>query len=197
MSYRITRRFEPLWSDPDHEIVKCLKRAPFSQFDLGILEGPVDQTGAGIQRLEFECSCVLSEHHPLASHEILTPEHLDGVPFASLYQGHMTYGQIASAFKDAGAHWNVIAEAQYFASCCSFASLGECVSIVHPVTAYFYRDRGLVERRFQPPIVYELYLVLPPQRPRSVVVLEFVDLLKRRIGPYLRRNAGARAGAGC
>lgn len=27
VSYRITRRFEPLWSDPDHEIVKCLKRA--------------------------------------------------------------------------------------------------------------------------------------------------------------------------
>lgn len=154
---------------------------PFSQFDLGILEGPLDQTAAGSQRLRFECNCVLSESHPLAKHKTLTPKHLDGVPFATLYQEHMTYGQVVAAFADAGANLNIVAETQYFASCCALALLGECVSIVHPVTSHFYRDRGLVERRFSPPIAYELFLVFPPERPRSVVVVEFAELLRRRL----------------
>ena len=154
---------------------------PFSQFDLGILEGPLDRVAAGSQRLRFECHCVLSESHPLAKHKTLTPKHLDGVPFATLYQEHMTYGQVAAAFAEAGANLNIVAETQYFASCCALALLGDCVSIVHPVTSHFYRDRGLVERRFSPPIAYELFLVFPPERPRSVVVVEFAELLKRRL----------------
>lgn len=157
---------------------------PFSQFDLGILEGPLDQTAAGSQRLRFECNCVLSESHPLAKHKTLTPKHLDGVPFATLYQEHMTYGQVVAAFADAGANLNIVAETQYFASCCALALLGECVSIVHPVTSHFYRDRGLVERRFSPPIAYELFLVFPPERPRSVVVVEFAELLRRRLEAF-------------
>lgn len=154
---------------------------PFSQFDLGILEGPLDQASTGCQRLRFECFCVLSERHPLAKHKTLTPKHLDGVPFATLYQEHMTYGQIASAFADVGADLNVVAETQYFASCCALVLQGECVSIVHPVTSYFYRGKGLVERRFSPPIIYELYLVFPPERPHSTVVVEFADLVRRRL----------------
>jgi DNA-binding transcriptional LysR family regulator len=129
---------------------------PFSQFDIGVLEGPLDQQRAGSERLEFECCCVLSERHPLACHDVLTPQLLDGVPFVSLYREHMTYGQIASSFKAAGSHWNVVAETQYFATCCAFAAHGPCVSIAHPVTAHFYRNRGVAIRKFRPAIVYEL-----------------------------------------
>lgn len=85
---------------------------------------------------------MLPEALPLACPEVLTPRQLEGVPFVSLYREHMTHAQLAEALRAAGCHWNVVAEAQYFAICCAFAATGEVVSISHPVTAHFYRGRG-------------------------------------------------------
>ena len=157
---------------------------PLSQFDIGVLEGPIDLRAAQAERFVFRCCCVLSDRHPLAAHAVLTPQLLSGDPFVSLYREHMTYGQIAHSFKAAGSHWNVVAETQYFASCCAFAALGDHVSIVHPITAQYHRDRGLAVREFTPAITYELTLVFPPRRPRALVVVEFAELLRHRIAAF-------------
>jgi hypothetical protein len=64
-------------------------------------------------------------------------------------------------------------------------SYGAAVSIVDPITAADYEARGVVTRRFEPRIAYELGLLLPTERVRPVLVDDFVALLKRHLAPFL------------
>lgn len=160
---------------------------PAQQFDIGIAELPIDHPGVTTEPFTFECLCALPSGHALTARDVITPEDLDGVPFAALFREHMTYFQLARLFAEHKARWNVVAETQFFASCCAFAAFGACAAIVDPYTADFYASaRGVALRRFDPPVIYEIGLLTPVGRVRSRLADAFIDVLKEKIGPYLR-----------
>lgn len=158
---------------------------PAQQFDVGIVELPVDHPGVEIEPMIFECRGVLPSGHPLTEKEVITAADLDGAPFVSLFRGHMTHYRLERAFADAGSRWNVVAETQYFATCCSFVINGVGASVVDPFTAAHYEGRGLVVRQFEPVIPYDLAIVYPTDRVRSRLTEAFVSKLKERLTPFL------------
>lgn len=158
---------------------------PTQVFDLGIAELPVDHPAVETEALVFECRLAVPTGHPLARKPVITPKDLDGVPFIALFREHMTYYRLARAFAEVDAHWNVVAETQFFPTCCAFVSYGAGVALVDPFTASVYEDRGLVTRPFRPRIPYELGVLYPLDRVRSRLLEAFVDAFKARIGPFL------------
>lgn len=158
---------------------------PTQKFDVGIVELPVDHPGVKTEPLIFQCRCVLPSGHPLAERDVVTPRDLDGVPFISLYPEHMTYYRLARLFADADADWNVVAETQFFATCCGFVANGAGVALVDPFTAAHYAGKGLVTRRFAPVVPYELGLIFPIDRVQSRLAEAFVATFKESIVPFL------------
>lgn len=154
-------------------------------FDLGIAELPADNPGITVEPLEMQCVCVVPHGHPLARKEVIIPKDLHGVPFISLNRDHMTYFRIADAFDEAGAKLNVRAEVHLFGPACAMVSTGAGVAIVDPVSAKVYGSRGVVARPFQPTIRFDIGLLLPAYRPRSLLVQNFIASLKHELAEYL------------
>jgi len=168
-----------------HELI------PAQRFDIGVADLPVNQRGIQTEPLTFDCVCVLPATHPLARERVITPRHLDGEPFIALFNEHITHFRIANAFAAANAHWKVIAETRFFASCCAFVAYGAGVTIVDPITAAEFAPRGLVARRFAPAIPYEIGLLYPTERLRSGLVDDLAAMLKARIAPFAAKRSSA------
>lgn len=153
------------------------------QFDIGIAE-PTDHPAIDIELLEFRCVCVLPKGHYLANKDVITPKDLDGLPFISLNSDHMTTHQMANAFRAAGAKRNISVETRLFAPACAFVAEGRGVAIADPITAAECKCWGIVARRFEPAITFEFGILYPAHRPHSLLIDEFVSVLKERIKPY-------------
>ena len=165
------------------EVVRTM--FPAQQFDVAVVEHPINNPAVSYESLRFECVCVLPSDHALAKHAVLTPKELDGEPFIALFREHGTTHQLARAFAAEGAKWNVFAETQFFATNCEFVGYGAGVSVVDPITARHYETEALVIRPFEPKIYHEVALVFPLDRPRSRLVDEFVRIFRETIDPYL------------
>lgn len=155
-------------------------------FDLGIAELPVDNPAVTVEPLAMRCVCAIPDGHSLTQKKIITPNDLHEVPLISLNRDHMTYFRIAKAFEDAGARMNVRAEVQLFAPACAMVASGAGVSIVDPISAKVYEGRGVIARPFQPAIRFDIGLLFPAHRPRSLLMQNFVAALKQALAEYLK-----------
>lgn len=155
------------------------------QFDVGIAELPADDAAIDVDPFSMRCVCVIPKGHPLTAKQRITPKDLSGVPFVALNRDHMTYFRVARAFEQARAKLNVCAEVHLFAPACTMVASGIGVSIIEPITASTYANRGLECRPFDPPIPFDLGIIYPANRPRSLLAQAFADVLKRAMSPYV------------
>jgi len=118
----------------------------------------------------------------LAHLEVVSPRELDNVPFVTLFRDHMTYQQLATAFSQYNSHWNVVAEVQYFASVCELVAAGCGVGLVDPVISSPFTG-GVVRRKFEPAISYEIGLLYPEGQSTSLITQDFLALLKDHLAP--------------
>jgi DNA-binding transcriptional LysR family regulator len=160
---------------------------PPEAFDLGLAEPPLDASGLEVQRFRMRCVAVLAKDHPLAARRKLTPRALDGQPFIAMFREHMTFHSVGRAFDEAGARWNVCAEAEFFATACALAANGAGVCVVDPFAAADAARSGTVVRPFEPAIPYELTLFRSAGRPQSRLAAEFAAALEARLTPHLDR----------
>jgi DNA-binding transcriptional LysR family regulator len=147
------------------------------QLDLAIAELPVDHPAVYTESFSYRCQCILPSGHPLAELDVITPADLDGVPFVTLFRDHMTHHQVATAFSQYGARWNVVAETEYFATVCELVAAGCGVGVIDPVVSSPFTT-GIVSRKFEPAITYEIGILYPQDRIESRVTKEFVEMLK-------------------
>ena len=155
------------------------------QFDIGVAETPVDDPAVETEPLSMRCVCVLPQGHPLAAKKRITPKDLKAVPFITLNRDHMTYFRVVNAFENAGVTLNVRAEVRWFAPACAMVSRGIGVSIIDPVTASTYADSGIEIRPFDPPVPFDIGILYPAHRPRSLLAQEFATVLKQALSPYV------------
>lgn len=156
------------------------------QLDVGIAELPANDAAIDVDPFSMRSVCVIPKGHPLTAKQRITPKDLSGVPFVTLNRDHMTYFRVARAFEQAHAKLNFCAEVNLFAPACTMVASGIGVSIIEPITASTYANRGLECRPFDPPIPYDLGIIYPANRPRSLLALAFADVLKRAISPYVQ-----------
>ena len=158
---------------------------PSEQCDVALVETTADTYVGVTEILRFECVAALPADHPLASQDEITPNLLAGEPLATLYQDHPTTQQLQRAFVASQLPWTPGVESRLFATCCELVAHGGSVSLVDPMTAEKYADRGVVTRRFVPRIVFEVALTLPGDGPHSRLAKDFIAAFKDYVAPYL------------
>ena len=173
-----------------HELI------PAQSFDVAIADLPVNRQDVQTRAMSLECVCVLPRRHALAQKRFIEPKDLDGMPFFSLFKEHLIYYRVASAFAAANAHWNVVAECRFFASACSFVAQSWGASIVDPITASDFAQRGLAVRPFYPSIMYDIGILLPVRRPRSRLTRDFVAEVEREIALFTSTSKTVRPRTG-
>jgi DNA-binding transcriptional LysR family regulator len=112
-----------------------------------------------------------------AKRKQITPDDLDGVPFVTLFLGDPVYQQLASAFSEYGARWNVVAETEFFSTACQLVAEARGVGIVDPVVSRPFTE-GLVTRPFKPKIQYQIAILSPTHEALSQVAQDFMELLR-------------------
>ena len=173
-----------------HELI------PAQSFDVAIADLPVNRQDVQTRAMSLECVCVLPRRHALARKRFIEPKDLDGMPFFSLFKEHLIYYRVASAFAAANAHWNVVAECRFFASACSFVAQSWGASIVDPITASDFAQRGIAVRPFYPSIMYDIGILLPVRRPRSRLTKDFVAEVEQEIGVFTSASKAVRPRTG-
>jgi len=152
------------------------------QFDIAVAELPLDYPTAHMEVFAYECLCMLPKGHRLAKLKQVTPADLDGVPFVTLFRGDPIYQQLASAFSEYGARWNVVAETEFFSTACELVAAGRGVGLVDPVISRPF-TANVVLRPFRPAIAYQVALLFPINEELSQVAQEFVAVLRRQLQP--------------
>ncbi|MFA5120967.1 LysR substrate-binding domain-containing protein [Zavarzinia sp.] len=152
------------------------------QFDFAIAELPIDYPTALMDVFSYACQCMLPPDHPLAEKDVITPADLDGVPFVTLFRGDPLYQQVANAFSQYGARWNVVAETEFFSTACELVAAGCGVGIIDPVVSNPFTE-DVVKRPFVPTIKYEIAILHPTHGELSQVARDFVELLKTHLAP--------------
>lgn len=158
------------------------------QLDLGVAELPADHQAIDVEPISLRCVCVMPEGHALVGRDRIRPKDLKGVPLVTLNRDHMTYFRIARAFEQARIKLDVRAEMHLFAPACVMVASGIGVSIIDPVTASTFIGRGLQVRPFDPPIPFDIGILYPANRPRSLLAQAFAKVLHQAIAPYADRH---------
>ena len=154
-------------------------------FDIGIAELPIDHPAIDVEPIILDCVCVLPADHPLTSLEAIAPRDLTHYPVISLNPDHMTHFRLKAAFEAAGVAWRPFVECQLFASACALVAEGVGITLADPFTADDFKTRGVELRPFTPAIPFDIGLLYPSLRPRSMLTVAFEKLLKKRLQPYL------------
>ncbi len=149
------------------------------QFDIGFSETPLPR--ASIQQTDYdlECVCVLPADDPLASAEVITPNHLDGRPMAVLFEEHRTALQTEAAFRAAGFRFNKRLELRTFLPGLQFVAAGVCVMVCDMITAYSHllqapESARLAIRRFRPRISNSVSILTPGYATQSMAGRAFI-----------------------
>lgn len=154
-------------------------------FDVGFAELPIDIHVASLELFEVACMCVMRADHKLAGKRCVGPEQLDALPFVTLFAEHITHIAAAEAFFEAQAHWNVVAEVEFFGTACVLVQQLGAVTLVDPATARFFQAMGLVAIPFRPVVPYRFGMFRPSTRPPSRISVAFMERFRRTVAPDL------------
>lgn len=123
--------------------------------------------------------CVFPKGHRLGKLTSIGPEDLRGEEFISLSQNDGSRARVDRVFASDGEkeHRKLNLETPYAATVCSLVALGLGVSIVSPMVAVEYLHMGVETRPFRPVIRFSTYLLLPEDRPQSLLSQRFGELI--------------------
>ncbi len=156
-----------------------------SQYDIGLAEASSQEPGIDNEIFTMSCVCALPADHPLAVHELITPELLDAEPLITLHPDHMTFHAIQAAFEDAGYRMNVRLQTRFFIPAFRFVERGLGICIMDPLSINSYcsyaRPGKIAFRRFEPDIPLKFGILYPAASPRSRITREFSEQLTERI----------------
>ncbi|MDR6957971.1 DNA-binding transcriptional LysR family regulator [Pseudomonas brassicacearum] len=181
---RVIQRFRQ--ENPDVAISLHTNDSPMvahwaaSQFcDLGLVSYVgEDMPGVTTQAIcDVPGVCVFPKGHRLSALASIGPEDLKGEEFISLSQSDGSRARVDRAFPEDRGHRKLNLETPYAATVCSLVGLGLGVSIVSPIVALEYLHTGIETRPFRPQIRFPTYLLLPADRPQSLLTQRFGQLI--------------------
>jgi len=146
------------------------------RFDLGFTGA--EQTRAGLKLIPHRKAkgvCILPKGHELAEHDVLRPEHFDGVNFIALTRRHTSRMVLEQHFSRAGVSPRIIVEAATSVAACEFVRNGLGITLINPFPLISGSDDGdIVVRPFQPDIAYRTSFAFSAHRPPSVAARDFM-----------------------
>jgi DNA-binding transcriptional LysR family regulator len=151
-----------------------------NQCDVGFAEVPIVHAGLPSARLPaLPRVAIMPDGHRLTSKTALTPQDFEGESFVSLTAGSTGRHMIDQAFHRDDVRRQLRVETSLSEIMCGLVSSGLGVAICDPFTAREFRDRGIVMRRFEPRLDFDVGAVFAPQRSPSAVALDLVETVRQ------------------
>ena len=147
--------------------------------DCGFAKLPLNRPEIATELLSTsETVCVMRGDHPLAAHEILTPQRLTGQPLIQLGYGSWTRTRIDDAFKAAGLRPDVKLETHTVGSACAFAAKGLGIAMVNGLMASHIAKDDMAVRVFRPQILHQYVFMTSALAPMNRLASAFLDEAK-------------------
>jgi DNA-binding transcriptional LysR family regulator len=152
------------------------------EFDIGLAADEVDVTGLTAQPfVSPKAVCAIPASHALAGKKVIRPADLDGTPFITYVPEDRARQRMDLLFGDCGVAPTVVAETMYGSTLLALVAEGIGIGLVSPYAAANVNSSRVVLRPFEPAVPVKALLLLPPDRPKSRLVRDFIDaLLKSR-----------------
>ena len=149
------------------------------RFDLGLTETQQNIVSTEpVTLLSVDEVCVLPENHPLASKSVLTPEDFQQQAFISLGSEDSYRIELDNLFQRLSIERQLRIETQSAASVCAMVCAGLGISIVNPLSALDWVEKGLVMRPFSHKIPFVVSVIKPQHRPSSTLLTVFMQHLQ-------------------
>lgn len=180
---RAIRRFRDRHPDVSVTLIVASSRAvrdmvASGEFDIGLAADEIDTTG--VEHRPFvapEALCAVPVGHPLVARERITPADLHGEPFVAYVPEDRARQRLDAVLSAAGAAPRIVVETIYAATVCALVSEGVGVGLITSYAAAGLDRSRVVLRPFSPAVVVRSLLILPPDRPKSVLVRDMVGAL--------------------
>lgn len=180
----VLSKFRSIWPDvtitlhtaSSPEIVNLME---MQHYDLGIAiraPGLIDLQYESLGSVE--AVCVVHESHPLAVRHTVSVEDLHGQPLLSLPVNSEIQPRINAVIDAAGVVPQRILETSFASTICSLVANKVGLAVIDPFTATGFQQRGLVSRKFEPTIQYDLNLVASMHRAQSKITESAVSLIR-------------------
>ncbi|MGN8549258.1 LysR substrate-binding domain-containing protein [Bradyrhizobium sp. 13971] len=139
-----------------------------------------------------EAVCVLPRQHRLRSKRSIVAQDLRGEPMIAASPSAPHRSRFERILDEAKVEIKTVAEIQYSMQRCALVAQGLGFSIVDPIVARDFASSRIVLKPFVPRLEIATMLLLPSQRPRSRLALQFCDLLRAETAEY-RKSARVQA----
>ena len=160
--------------------VKVMEWVASQQFDFGL--AAVQHEHPAVKQellLEAPFVAVLPLDHRLAAKRSIRPEDFENESFVSLGTELDVRSRVDSIFAEARVNRQLMIDTQLSAAVCRIVAQGSGVSLVEPITAYDFLERGeVITRPFRPELMFRYSVLFPVHRTRSKIAREFLELVK-------------------
>ena len=158
------------------------------QCELGFAAAPIEHPAVRVERMPAaRYVAVLPPGHRLAARRVLRPHDLAAEPFVAIGPTTPSTYRVADVFSAAGITRRIRVETPLSAIACALVASGVGVSIVDPFTASEYEAQGVVARRFEPALEFQVAALYPATRTLSPIARDFVDGFARHIERFRKR----------
>jgi DNA-binding transcriptional LysR family regulator len=149
------------------------------QLDIGFANIPLDHPLLECEVLARNpLVCLLPNDHPLATRDTIRPEDLAGEPFISFGESSVTRTRVDQLFEERGIQRIMRIEATTAPAVCEFVIRGVGVSLCDRLPAEPWAGR-LALRRFEPRIMLDLVMALPPNHRNAALSTALAETARR------------------
>lgn len=148
------------------------------QFDVGVAADEAE--AAGTSQVPFASSrvvCVMPVGHRLGKLDIIRPEDLRDERFIGYSPEDRNGRRVLRSLEECGVHPNVVMETPSGGTICALVSEGLGIGLVTPYSLLGLSQAKLIARPFEPAIYCKTTLLLPIDRPKSLLVRTMIDCL--------------------
>lgn len=146
------------------------------EYDVGLAADETD--AAGVVQQPFASSrvvCVVPHGHRLAGLDVIRRENIHGERFIAYSPEDRNGRHVLQSLEDSGVRPTVVMETPNAGTICALVSEGLGIGLVTPYALSGLSQRRLLVKPFEPAIYCKTTLLLPVDRPKSLLVRTMID----------------------
>ena len=180
---RAIRRFRDLHADVPVTLIVASSRSvrdmvASGEFDIGLAADEIDVNGVTHQPFVApEALCAIPIGHSLAALDRITPTDLHRQPLVAYVPEDRARQQLDVLLAAAGSAPDIVVETIFAATVFALVSEGVGLGLISSYAVAGLNHSRVVLRPFSPAVVVRSLLILPPDRPKSVLVRDMVGAL--------------------
>ena len=169
-----------------HSSQKVLDWMATQQCDIGFIGLKIEDPSVKVIHLKSSpMKVVMPKNHWMAMKDTVSIDDFEGENYISFGQNQDSRPFVDKIFSDNKVQRKIRLDTQLSSVACEMVLNGGGVSIVDPLTANLYGERGLVAKPLSEVIEFHYSAVLPGYRPPSMLATSFLDLVTAMLNEEL------------